>query len=271
MTKLFKHGEEAILEGDEEKAYVYYVRFFNLLTQLKKTPDFNSQKEYLTTIIGGKRGIERTMETLERVSDNLRNRYDKKYEDHKKGAIQSTDLATSHDNQNTKSSSSKEINNQRINCMELHNKLIDRTASMLILDCRPRDDFIQSKIRFNDILNVPEEILVKGANVGLIKRQFDDNEKQLWTTRAFKENIIMLDYNSQDFARDSPIWVLKDILEYWDQDFEDKAPIKILSGGYEMYQMMYPAECLNPLYKPQPAPLDNIDDLSKSFKVHKLK
>ena len=41
---MYRAAEEHELLGDEEKAYVFYMRFFNLYTALKKTSDYLKDK-----------------------------------------------------------------------------------------------------------------------------------------------------------------------------------------------------------------------------------
>lgn len=40
LQKLFSEGEKMFLDGDEERAYVLYMRFLNFLTMVKKSPDY---------------------------------------------------------------------------------------------------------------------------------------------------------------------------------------------------------------------------------------
>lgn len=49
-----------------------------------------------------------------------------------------------------------------ITCVELNKLVKESSASMLIIDCRPRDEFAASKLIYKECFNVPEEIIRKG-------------------------------------------------------------------------------------------------------------
>ena len=42
--KLFKNAEETSLLGDEEKAYVLYMKFFNFISGIKKTAEYKKNE-----------------------------------------------------------------------------------------------------------------------------------------------------------------------------------------------------------------------------------
>lgn len=42
--KVFIAAEKENLSGDEEKAYVYYMKYFNVISEVKKTSQFKNNK-----------------------------------------------------------------------------------------------------------------------------------------------------------------------------------------------------------------------------------
>lgn len=77
MEKLFKVAELSNLHGDEEKAYISYTRFFNLLEIAQKTSGFrfHKQKDQLIGLIGGINELNKALDLLESITASLRERY----------------------------------------------------------------------------------------------------------------------------------------------------------------------------------------------------
>lgn len=60
-----------------------------------------------------------------------------------------------------------------ISCDELFKFVNDSSVSMLIMDCRPKDEFAASKLIYKDYFNVPEEIIRKGYDLIAIPSTFN--------------------------------------------------------------------------------------------------
>ena len=43
-SKVFKSAEESNIQGDEETAYVYYMKYFNLISAIKKIPEYKKNE-----------------------------------------------------------------------------------------------------------------------------------------------------------------------------------------------------------------------------------
>lgn len=211
MAKLYSHADEAGLEGDEEREYVLLLRYFNLFSILHKSKEFQTKKDSITDLLGGNAGAEKTMSRLEHISQRLRNRYQEK---NKQDIIEKMSL----DQMKVEpvedwAEQSPERGQTDIDAKKLFDEMKSGCCSMLLLDCRPHEDFKQSRIKFNFLLNVPEEVLYKGTSVGKIHEFLSVEDRKLWSARAFKDNIVLLDWKSTSFKTETPIWILKDILE----------------------------------------------------------
>lgn len=66
---------KAELEGDEEQAYVYMMKYFSLVTMLKSKFDYEREKDYIKRELGGNDGWKRRMDILQRLRDSLEQRY----------------------------------------------------------------------------------------------------------------------------------------------------------------------------------------------------
>lgn len=56
-----------------------------------------------------------------------------------------------------------------IDCKTLFNFVTDQTVSMLIMDCRPANEYEASHLTYKACVNIPEEIIKKGLASKLIK------------------------------------------------------------------------------------------------------
>lgn len=256
MAKVYKEAEEKNLEGDEEKAYIYYMRFFNLLNIVKKTPDFSIQKEQITSLLGGSKGLTRTLDQLENIAANLRHRYIQAFPelDH----VTIDDEESDYTRSETPPKPVVEVPTT-VSPKQLYEYIKDCSFSLLIIDCRPTWDYAATKIKYESLMNVPEEILVKGVSAGKIASYLKE-EKHKWALRLIKSHIVLLDQSSCEFGRDSPVWVLNDVLKNWDVDISKQTPVQLLAGGFETFQLYYPTEVTDSRYKPAPQSSDDYED-----------
>lgn len=84
-------------------------------------------------------------------------------------------------------------------------------------------------------------------SAGTVQSKLSDESKQLWAYRSVKEEIILMDWESEAKNLDprSPISILKNILLNWDPDVEYKNPILMLNGGYSGFMVFYPTLTTN--------------------------
>lgn len=62
-----KAAEEKRLERDEEQAYVLFMKYVMLLTEIRKFPDFNKEKNYINSLLGSNSvSFDRTEKVLKR-------------------------------------------------------------------------------------------------------------------------------------------------------------------------------------------------------------
>jgi len=73
--KLYMTAEEYRLDGDEELAYITYMKYFNMLTAIHKKSDYASHKSTVRQMLGDTESNRRIMDTLEVIMNSLRHRY----------------------------------------------------------------------------------------------------------------------------------------------------------------------------------------------------
>eukprot|EP00063_Salmo_salar_P066012 XP_014040847.1 PREDICTED: ubiquitin carboxyl-terminal hydrolase 8-like [Salmo salar] len=73
--KIFKAAEECRLDGDEEKAYVLYMKYLTVYDLIKKRPDFKQQQEFFLSLLGPT-SFKKAIEEAEKLSESLKLRYE---------------------------------------------------------------------------------------------------------------------------------------------------------------------------------------------------
>nr|XP_029513280.1 ubiquitin carboxyl-terminal hydrolase 8-like [Oncorhynchus nerka]XP_029513281.1 ubiquitin carboxyl-terminal hydrolase 8-like [Oncorhynchus nerka] len=73
--KIFKAAEECRLDGDEEKAYVLYMKYLTVYDLIKKRPDFKQQQEFFLSVLGPT-SFKKAIEEAEKLSESLKLRYE---------------------------------------------------------------------------------------------------------------------------------------------------------------------------------------------------
>ncbi|XP_078667182.1 ubiquitin carboxyl-terminal hydrolase 8-like isoform X1 [Branchiostoma floridae x Branchiostoma belcheri] len=76
-NKLYKAALEHSLLGDEEKAYVLYMKYFNLYGHIRKSRDFKKEESYYAKLMGSS-NAKKAIEEAEKLSKSLNDRYDLK-------------------------------------------------------------------------------------------------------------------------------------------------------------------------------------------------
>lgn len=165
-------AKKAMVEGDDELAYVYLMKYFQLVNYLKKAKDFKKEEQYVRKFLGTNTDIRARMDRLQLIQSNLDERYNA--ECHTKSVIPTNKpnvnknnnlLAPTPSENATKSPGEIKKStghSKSIECGELYQLINDKTVSTLVMDCRLSNDFEASHLKYQNILNVPEEIIKKG-------------------------------------------------------------------------------------------------------------
>ena len=71
--RMLKEAELADKVVDEERAYVLFMKYFNVVTFLKKTADYRKQKAYFDDLLGAKNLLQ-AIDRAEKLSAGLKER-----------------------------------------------------------------------------------------------------------------------------------------------------------------------------------------------------
>ncbi|KAG9352241.1 hypothetical protein JZ751_020654 [Albula glossodonta] len=242
--KIFKAAEESRLDGDEEKAYVLYMKYLTVYDLIKKRPDFKQQKEFFLSMLGPT-SFKKAIEEAEKLSESLKLRYEeaevrKQLEEREK--TEEKKRREEKSEKETGKSSFKEVTGAKkdskkvkvelkdnknenskaavppggITAENLFKMMKDQSMSVIIMDARSRKDFEQSRIVASpqSCISVPEEAISPGITVNQIEAKLPDESRDQWQRRGFADYIVLLDWFSSvtDLRLGTTLQSLKDAL-----------------------------------------------------------
>lgn len=69
--KVLGEAEHMRLMGDEENAFIFFMKYFNLITIIQKSKELPSHKAELREILGTNSDISKQLDVLEKLKDSL--------------------------------------------------------------------------------------------------------------------------------------------------------------------------------------------------------
>ncbi|KAK7113963.1 ubiquitin carboxyl-terminal hydrolase 8-like isoform X2 [Littorina saxatilis] len=269
---MFREAERFDDMGDEEKAFIMYMRYFNIVKQVKINADYKKNKQYYDNLIGQKNQV-RAIERAELLAESLKERYEfreaegvaKKFaameasgkrkdsskedkETNKK--TDSKTKGTSVDPEIPKDQPSTSTENKAqplLNPTQLCNLLRDHSAQLILMDARSGADFAESHINHKACISVPKEVLPPGTSVTKIESQLPQESQSLWKQRGNVDHIVLLDWNSRLATLNvgTTLRTLKDAIFKYDSTVIIKSEPLVLEGGYDQWLLFYPTMTTN--------------------------
>ncbi|KAJ8311552.1 hypothetical protein KUTeg_010907 [Tegillarca granosa] len=287
--KMMKEAEAQDLLGDEERAYVLYMKYFNVITIIKKTADYRKQKDYYDSLIG-KKNILKAITKAEELSSNIKDRYDlmeaklvadklalldnangnsKKVEDiisEDVDVVKTKDDITTDTKKDDEGSSQLPKSAGEITPTKLHELLNDKGVEIVIMDVRTADQYKLSHIKHSCCINVPADIVPAGTTITYIEKALPEESKSLWKQRGNLDHIVLLDWNStqDNVTIGTTLRTLKDALFKYDSTVIIKSEPLILEGGYDQWLLYYPQLTTNanferPSFDNTASPIPSLD------------
>ncbi|KAM8705468.1 hypothetical protein ACLKA7_009856 [Drosophila subpalustris] len=264
--KLLSTADDYRLRGDQELAYISYMKYFNMLSIIRKKSDYAQNKGMVREELGDSDANRRIMDTLEQLSNVLTERYEAllPVNANTSAALISPPTKPIDVKSNSLTAHEAYATLGIISCEALFQRM--QQKSVLVMDCRSSADYERSRLTYFCAFNVPEELITPGMSAGRLQARLSSSAKASWASRSVKESVVLMDWSSKDVqpGDNTPIATLLDILKNWDPDVTYRAPIQILDGGYQHFKMMYPTQCTNPsVERPQQNNnvIDTIDDI----------
>ncbi|XP_016156319.1 PREDICTED: ubiquitin carboxyl-terminal hydrolase 8 isoform X2 [Ficedula albicollis] len=272
--KIFKAAEESRLDGDEEKAYILYMKYVAVYNLIRKRPDFKQQQDYFHSILGPT-NLKKALDEAEILSDSLKLRYEeaevrKKLEERDRQELQKKQEPKDDGKSSAKNSSESAVDSkgksQRINGETKHSlerkdqsdsltgavtpeKLFaimsDKNIELLIMDARKLKDYQESCIPKS--ISVPEEAIRPGDTANLIEARLPEDSRDAWKRRGQFHYVILLDWfsSAEDLKLGTTLQSLKDALFKWESKTILQNEPLILEGGYENWLLCFPQYTTN--------------------------
>ncbi|CAI9541572.1 unnamed protein product [Staurois parvus] len=265
-SKIIQKAEECRLDGDEEKAYVFYMKFLFVFELIKKRSDFKQNQDYFKALIGPST-IVKAVEEAEKLSKSLKNRYeeaevrkrleerDKEEEQKRKDAKllpkETPGTIAQHSDKSflangdkkdliPKKETSSDVPQGSITPEKLFAMMKDSEINVIIMDARKASDFEESHIQLS--ISIPEEAVSPGFTASRIESNLPEASKAVWDRRGHADYIVLLDWFSSvtDLKLGTTLQSLKDALYKWETKTILKSEPFILDGGYENWLLCYP-------------------------------
>ncbi|XP_041274783.1 ubiquitin carboxyl-terminal hydrolase 8 isoform X1 [Onychostruthus taczanowskii] len=272
--KIFKAAEESRLDGDEEKAYILYMKYVAVYNLIRKRPDFKQQQDYFHSILGPT-NLKKALDEAEILSDSLKLRYEeaevrKKLEERDRQELQKKQEPKDDGKSSAKNSSESAVDSkgksQRINGETKHSlerkdqsdslsgavtperlfaMMSDKNIELLIMDARKSKDYQESCIPKS--ISVPEEAIHPGDTGYLIEARLPEDSRDSWKRRGQFHYVILLDWfsSAEDLKLGTTLQSLKDALFKWESKTILQNEPLILEGGYENWLLCFPQYTTN--------------------------
>ena len=186
--KMLKEAEQGDLLGDEERAYVLYMKYFNVVTFLKKSADYKKQKQYYDSLLGQK-NLLKSIDKAEELAESLKERYEEleaKLIAEKLSPLDSDPpkiigKPASDDTEKDKKAIVKIVDNQKediepkvtpgeITPTSLYTLLQEQDIQLIIMDVRTEIEYKESHINQKCCINIPENIVPPGTTMTYIEK-----------------------------------------------------------------------------------------------------
>ncbi|XP_030761435.1 ubiquitin carboxyl-terminal hydrolase 8-like [Sitophilus oryzae] len=132
-----------------------------------------------------------------------------------------------------------------ISAKQLYEAIINK-MNILVVDIRPTNEFEESKIKFENIINVPEDVLGPGLSANVIQTKLKDDAQNIWNKRDSYLIIVFLDWNSSsENVTSTKLSFLKASITEWDINRNYKQAPVILDGGFRGFLESYPISVSN--------------------------
>ncbi|KAG5681428.1 hypothetical protein PVAND_010865 [Polypedilum vanderplanki] len=242
-SKLALEGKSAYMLKNYEKAYILYGRYMNILTQLQKHKDYQKNKDIVKLKLGSNHEQNRIMDMLASCKEKILQEEKSKASEQQMQIIK--DIVPEIKEYEINNGEIQKIRDS-IDCISLFSMISKEGSKCLIIDCRPENDFLLSKIDFQFIVNIPEDLCVIGMSITKLQEKIPNNSKVFWEMRKNRPIIVFVDWFSITFSRNTPPWHLRNLINEYDQEIEKKPEMLLLEGGYERWIDTYPMKCTDP-------------------------
>uniref|UniRef100_A0A1E1XHB2 ubiquitinyl hydrolase 1 n=1 Tax=Amblyomma aureolatum TaxID=187763 RepID=A0A1E1XHB2_9ACAR len=255
--------------GDEERSFLLYMRYFSMVEFIRKHKDYSKTKASFDQLMMVDH-CARVMDTLEQQKRSLQKRYAilkdaKEAEAKEKKAEEEAAAVAAEQTQRPTTQQPEPARPQPVNTVEpapaattpvttqlsafkLLEMLQDNDTKVLVMDARPRQDFLLSHLKSADCISIPEEVLKPGIIAEELSRSIPEESMELFEQRHLVDFVVLLDWRSADVPENNqaPLRVLKDAIYKWSTQKLLKSEPMVLKDGFEDWLIRFPTHATNP-------------------------
>lgn len=251
--KLLENAERSLLEGDQEKSYVLFMKYLQLVQIIRNTKEYSADRKFFDAMLPAN-GFKEALKKSEELSLTL----DKRYENKRvaRDTKEMERMAAKMKVEEEKRAAEAKVTFRAMEPTQLYSLMSQKSTPFLLFDSRPSAEYKASHIAHTYSLNIPEEIIKAASIAKTIERDLHIQDRLQWARRNKVELLIFFDWNSEEFVSNTPLAYLRDALYKWDQGVEYKCqkPV-LLKGGYENFALHYPMKVTDPKQSRLPARL----------------
>lgn len=164
-------------KGDAEMSYISFMKYMNLVSIIRKTPDYRKDEKYFNTLLGPK-NVYSAIENAEKLQKELHKRYtDRAEESEARERLAKLDLREQKEREAKEQQAKEKLAKEKealekektppvpddvISSWSLDGMIKQKSTSFIIFDVRSREDFKESHIKHPNCLSIPEDILKPG-------------------------------------------------------------------------------------------------------------
>jgi len=167
---------ETCCEENIENSYMYFMKYLNLVSCIKKTPLYRGNEKYYQSILGPK-NVKQAIEYAEKLQNRLQEEIDRREEEaiirkrledldiEKQLQIKmknSEDRSEGKVPLSSKATEDKSVDDKCISTWTLDSLMKSKTKSFVIFDVRSSKDFEESHIKHPNVYSIPEDKLKPG-------------------------------------------------------------------------------------------------------------
>ncbi|XP_055337427.1 ubiquitin carboxyl-terminal hydrolase 8-like [Paramacrobiotus metropolitanus] len=239
--------DTAVKEKDEEQAYLFAMRYIDLYFALRKSEQFLADPNWHKNV----RLLKEVVTESERLSSSLQERYLEKQA--VKAAAKAPSVVIHHVSPDEAISKKENVKpkvrsdfKSSIDAKELHQLLKDHKNSVLLVDIRESENFASSQIKFNAVINIPEEKLNnRSINAGYLGEVIDPRMQDLWKRRHTFDHVVLMDAMGDIENVPKMISDIRTILTEFSAE-PLKQPSLLLDGGFYDYLLKFPHGTTDP-------------------------
>ncbi|KAL1498103.1 hypothetical protein ABEB36_008957 [Hypothenemus hampei] len=226
--------------SDQEKLYIHCLRYKFSIDTLCRIGD----KKFYELLHSSE--IAKVNKHLDELEPILRKRYELENLKRNKQNEFSVNKPTTLQNINNElKKEDKLFDNEFISVKELFIAIQDK-VNILIVDIRPDREYSESKIKFENIINIPEDIIGGGLSAHVLGQKLKDDTQKIWEKRDTYDALVFIDWNSdkENFTC-SKLKYLKESIVEWDCLRNYKQYPVIINGGFKEFLDSYPDSVTN--------------------------